>query len=213
MANATDLFGGSSQASPTNDLTKAANRARVAGSTFTVFTWQDQPITFAQQITVQSATPVADTVPIHPLDSPYPVQLVTPMALTMGALTLQLYELYGAYAWEQLKFLHGDAGVGGTPVDLANIFQAVANSPNPIHIFRVIRPPRIRGRTMNPYTQEFHNCVVSSLDDGETITIGSMEVIKTLTVNYTHVTRGGKNNLLQNPGNFGVAPTGTSFGG
>lgn len=204
-------FNGTSQASPTNDVTGAARRARVAGSTFTVFTWQGQPITFAQQIQIQSATAVADVVPIHPLDSPYPVDLITPMALTMGQMTLQLYELYGAYVWQQLAGLNGDAGVGGVPVDLANIFQAVANSPNPIHIVRVIRPPRIRGANMAPYTEEFHNCVVSSLDDGETITIGSMEVIKTLTVNYTHLTRGGNNTLLTKS-NLGVAPQGTTFG-
>lgn len=178
-----------------NDLAATGKRARVGGSTFTVFTWQGTPISFARQIQHQSPQAVAGTVPIHPLDSPYPEQLVTPMALTMGTLVLELYELYGANVWQRLKFLNGDAGVGGAPVDLAGIFQAVANS-SPIHVYRIIRPPHIGGKQMSPYTEEFHNVVVSSLDDGETIEIGTMEVLKRLTINYTHVTRGGRNTLL-----------------
>lgn len=197
-----------------NDLTGTNNRARIGGSAFTVFTWQNSPITFARQVSHQSPAPVGNgTTPIHPLDSPYPVQLITPQALTMGAITLELYELFGSQVWQRLQYLNGDAGVGGAPVDLAGIFQAVANSPNPIHIFRVIRPPRIGGAQMKSYTEEFHNCVVSSLVDGETIEVGTMEVLKQITVNYTHITRGGRNNLLSNSSTLGptAAAPGTSF--
>lgn len=214
MANQTDQF--FSTAVDTNDLANAGNRARVAGSTFTVFTWQNNPITFARQISYQSAAPVGPgTVPIHPMDSPYPVELITPMATTMGTIVLELYELYGQYVWQRLFYLGGQSDIHGgeVPVDLANIFQAVANSDRPIHIYRVIRPPRLRGKTLSPYTEEFHNCVVSSLDDGETIEIGTMEVLKRLTVNYTHITRGGQNTLLKTATGLPGAsnPTGTVF--
>ena len=198
-----------------NDLTGnrgTIDRARTGGSAFTVFTWQNQPITFARQISHESPAAVAETVPIHPLDSPYPVELITPQALTMGTITLELYELYGANIWQRLKFLSGDAGVGGAPVDLAGIFQAVANS-EPIHIFRIVRPPRISGRQMKSYTEEFHNCVISSLTDGERIEIGTMEVLKQITVNYTHITRNGRNNLLDNSTSLGptAGNPGTNF--
>lgn len=177
----------------TNDLLGASSRARVGGSSFTVFTWQNKPISFLRQMNIQTAAPVAAVSPIHPLDEPYPVELVTPQAATMGVLTLEMYELYGQLVWERLV---GLANKKGSTVDIANVFAAVANSPTPIHVYRIIRPPRIRGKVMPSYTEEFHNVVVASVDDGETIEIGTMEILKTVVLNYTHVTRGGYNGLL-----------------
>lgn len=179
----------------TTNLAGARGRARVGGSAFTVFTWDHQPILFARQISHQSPAPVGPgTTPIHPMDTPYPVELITPQALTMGQITLELYELYLSNVWERLRSL-GKSGKG--PVDLAGIFQAVAARDKPIRIFKYIRPPRLKGRRPKPYTEEFNNCVVSQLVDGETIEVGTMEILKTMVINYTHITRGGRNELLQ----------------
>lgn len=181
-------------------LNGAQNRARVAGSGFTVFTWDNKPILFAQQITHVSPQPVAGVVPIHPLDEPYPVELITPQAANMGSLTLELYELYGAQVWERLaSYLGGDSKITGTgkgPVDIVGIFRAVANTPNPIRIIKYIRPPAIRGKKMAPYTEEYHNCVISAVADGETIAVGTMEILKQITVNYTYMTRANENPVL-----------------
>lgn len=200
-------------------LNGAQNRARVAGSGFTVFTWDNKPILFAQQIEHQSPMPVAGVVPIHPMDEPYPVELITPQAANMGQIVLELYELYGAQVWERLAdYLGGDSKVTGTgkgPVDIVGIFQAVANTPNPIRIIKYIRPPAIRGKKMAPYTEEYHNCVISSVLDGERISVGSMEITKQLTVNYTYMTRGNQNPVVDGTrsGNLGGvrSSTTTSF--
>lgn len=190
-----------------DDLIGAKNRARVAGSGFTVFTWDNKPILFAQQISHSSPQPVgAGVVQIHPMDEPYPVELVTPQAASMGTLVLDLYELYGAQVWERLaSYLGGDPagtstvradsinGSGKGPVDIVGIYNAVANTANPIRIVKYIKPPQIRGRSMRPYTEEYHNCIISNVEDGETIQIGSIEVVKRLTVNYTYMTRGNRN--------------------
>jgi len=193
-----------------DDLVGAKNRARVAGSGFTVFTWDNKPILFAQQIVHTSPQPVAATAAIHPLDEPYPVELITPQAAGMGTLTLQLYELYGGQVWERLAgYLGGDprgtsavrkdnvTGGGKGPVDIVGIFQAVANTPTPIRIVKYIKPPQIRGKTMKPYTEEYHNCVISQVADGETIQVGTMEIIKEMTVNYTFMTRGNRNPMRE----------------
>jgi hypothetical protein len=181
-------------------LNGAQNRARVAGSGFTVFTWENKPILFAQQIEHISPTPVAPTVPIHPMDEPYPVELITPQAANMGQITLELYELYGAQVWERLaSYLGGDSKITGTgkgPVDIVGIFRAVANTPNPIRIVKYVRPPAIRGKKMAPYTEEYHNCVISNVIDGERISVGTMEIIKQISVNYTYMTRGGVNPVV-----------------
>lgn len=189
-----------------DDLLGARNRARIAGSGFTVFTWDNKPILFARQIKHDSPQPVAGTVQIHPMDEPYPVELITPQAAQMGQLTLELYELYGGQVWERLaSYLGGDpkgtssvtsdsvTGSGKGPVDIVGIFNAVANTPNPIKIVKYIKPPKIRGRQMKPYTEEYHNCVISAVADGETIEVGTMEILKQITVNYTFMTRGNRN--------------------
>lgn len=178
-----------------NVLRGGKDRARVGGSGFTVFLWDNVAIAFARQVTIQTPTPVGPgVVPIHPLDEPYPVELITPMAATMGNIVFELYELYGSQVWERLSTLTGGTGAG--PVDIVGVFQAVANTARPIRVVKVIKPPRIRGRIMPAYTEEFHNCVVAALEDGETIEVGTMEVLKRITVNYTHMTRGGRNDVL-----------------
>jgi len=180
----------------TNELSGRRNRARVGGSGFTVFAWMNKPILFARQISHQSPAPVGPgTVPIHPMDTPYPVELVTPMAATMGTITLELYELYGSTVWERLTELE-DLPKAGGPVDIVGIFKAVSNTKKPITIFKYIRSPSIRGASFKTYTEEYHNCVVSQVMDGETIEVGTMEVLKQMVVNYTHITREGYNSVL-----------------
>ena len=73
------------------------------------------------------------------------------------------------------------------------VFYRVANTPNPIYVSKVIKPPRIRGKVMPPYTFTYHNCVITDIGDGETIEVGTMEVLKTITIQYTHTTRGDRN--------------------
>lgn len=206
---ATDTFSGiynSNSGDGPNAFGKAA--ARIGGSTTTIFTWNNAVIAFAKTISHQSPEPVAQgAVPIHPLDSPVPVQLVTPVAISMGTLTLELYELFGQNVWDRLGNTTDQTKPVFNPpfaldgiVDLGGIFLAVANSA-PIHIYRVIIPQNnltgsLNPSAMSPYTEEFHNCVVSALDDGESIAIGTMEITKTITVNYTHKSQNGKNALL-----------------
>jgi hypothetical protein len=194
-----------------SDLVGAMNRARVGGSGFTVFTWDNKPILFARQIHHESPTAVGGgVVEIHPMDEPYPVELVTPQAASMGTIILDLYELYGAQVWERLAtYLGGDPagtstsrpdsvnGNGVGPVDIVGVFNAVANSPSPIRIVKYVKPPQIRGKSMRPYTEEYHNCVISQVADGETIEVGTMAVIKQITVNYTYMTRNGRNPMRE----------------
>ena len=186
--------------------TQRRNRVRVAGSGFTVFTWQQKPIAFAQQISHTSPQGVGTgPVAIHPMDEPYPVQVVTPAAAGMGTLVLRMYELYGQRVWERLGASYGlDAGEMGErfdendtaslagAVDLVDIFIRVAASPDAIQIVKYIRPPALRGGTMTPYTEEYHNCVITNVQDGEEVNVGTMEVTKDVTVAYTYMTRGGK---------------------
>lgn len=160
-------------------------RTRVGGSGFTAFFWRSQPIGFCRQIAHTAPTPVgAGPTPIHPLDEPYPLEIITPAAQNIGTLSLELYELYNHKVWDHLSLVAGS-------IDLVNIFIKVAATPDPITVVKVITPPTIRGISGNPYAERFHNCVITNVEDGETIEVGTMEVTKRITVAYTHMTRDG----------------------
>lgn len=165
-------------------------RVRVGGSGFTIFTFRHQPIAFAKQLAHTSPTPVGPgPTPIHPLDSPYPVEIITPAAQNIGTLTLQLYELYNAKVWDQLTGLSGS-------VDLVNIFIKMAALGEDVQVVKVIRPPALGGNgdpgtTQGAYSERYHRCVITNVEDGETIEVGTMELSKRITIAYTYMTRDG----------------------
>jgi hypothetical protein len=173
-------------------------RTRQGGSTFTVFLWAGQVIGFANQIALVSPTPVAQPAPIQPMDSPYPVEIITPAATTMGTLTLQLTELYNKKVWERL------AGLAGTP-NLANIFITMAsfglsNQGQGISLAKLISPPPLSGvdpskgnvptqiqqNVPAQYGEIYQNVTIVNVEDGETITIGTQQINKNITVAYTN---------------------------
>lgn len=163
--------------------TSTSQRARLGGSGFTVFTWDGQLIAFARQISHTSPTPVGPgPTPIHPMDEPYPVEIITPAASNIGTLTLELYELYGKKVWERLVNLSGT-------IDLVDIFIQVAKRDKPISLVKFVRPPTLGGKRIPAYTEEYNNCVITNVLDGETIEVGTMEVLKQITVAYTFMTR------------------------
>lgn len=187
------------------------NRVRVGGSSFTVFTFQSQPIAFAQEVAYTSPQPVSQATPIQPMDEPYPVQIITPAASNMGSLVLNLYELYGSKVWDRLGANAATGGVGspstastftgpdnfGTSgilngaVDLVDIMIKVAKQSNAIGVTKFIRPPNLYGNTGSVMSETYHNCVITNVVDGEQINVGTMEVIKQITIGFTHLTRDG----------------------
>src|SRR3954453_12203852 len=159
-------------------------RTRVGGSGFTAFFWRSKPIGFCRQLAHTSPTPVGPgPTPIHPLDEPYPIDIVTPAAQNIGTLTMELYELYNQKVWDQLSLVAGSR-------DLVNIFIAVAEA-EPITLVKVVFPPKLRGKTGNPYSDHFYHCVITNVEDGETIEVGTMEITKRITVAYTRTQRVG----------------------
>lgn len=200
------------------------NRVRVGGSTFTIFTFGGQPITFCQQVAHQSPQPVGQGASaIHPMDEPYPVEIITPAAAGMGQLTLNLYELFGSggsssKVWDRLGASFGGSTSASSPfgattsantstnltiggdgvfqnaTDIVDIFvrQAQAN-PSQLNIVKYIRPLSAGGAPQ-PYTEEYNGCIITNVIDGEQIEVGTLEVIKQITVAYRYVTRNGQPN-------------------
>jgi hypothetical protein len=81
-------------------------------------------------------------------------------------------------------------------VDIVDIFirQAQAN-PEQTQIVKIIRPLEASGppgSPYTPYTEEYNGCVITQVQDGEQIAVGTMEVLKQITVNFRYVSRNGK---------------------
>jgi hypothetical protein len=162
------------------------DRVRVGGSGFTIFHWRGKPLAFARQVAHTSPEPVGPgPVAIQPMDARRPVQVITPAATGMGTITLEMYDLYGAQVWERL------AGLAGT-TDLVDIFMRVSALADPIHMTKVIQPPTLQGIDFGAsgsfYTETYHNCVITNVQNGEQIEIGTMEILKQITVAYTNMT-------------------------
>lgn len=158
----------------------AARQFRVAGSRFTAFEYNGQFLLTAQEISHVAPQPVAQSVAIQPIDSVRPVEIITPGAIGMGTLGLRIYEVYGRKVWDDL------AGLTGA-TDLADVFQRVASLTTPIKVKKYVFPPA--GSKVQPYYDLYNNCVISNIDDSEVIEIGTMQVMKNVTINYTHTTR------------------------
>jgi hypothetical protein len=162
-------------------------RVRVGGSGFTVFHWRSQPIAFARQIAHTGPEPVGPgPVAIQPMDAKRPVQVITPEAAGMGSLTLELYELYGERVWDRL--VREISANGEVAHDLVDVFRIVAASPDPINMTKFIKPPVLGGNTSIPtYAEQYYGCVITNVQNGETIEIGTMEVLKQITVAYRYM--------------------------
>lgn len=166
-----------------------SNRAkfRVGGSGFTAFYWNGEPIGFAQSVKVTAPKPITNPVVIQPMDARYPLQVITPGAVTEGYLEVQLLELYKSKVWDRLLKA---AKVTGQANDLADVFYALAAVDTPINAIKVIIPPaKVQGEAIAPYGEIYNNCVITQILDDETIDVRSMEQVKNITIAYTHVTR------------------------
>lgn len=198
------------------------NFIRRGGSGFTIFTFGGQPISFCQQVAHTSPRPVGQGASaIQPMDEPYPVEIITPAAAGMGQIVLNLFELFGSggkasKAWDRLgvgantmggnpfgavgqsdtsQFLNlsSSSGVFSGAVDIVDIFirQAQAD-PASLSVVQIIRPPANPNGTQQPYFIQYVGCVITDVQDGEQIDVGTLEVIKQITVAYRYSLRDGQ---------------------
>jgi hypothetical protein len=172
---------------------------RVGGSGFTAFKWAGQLIGFAQTVSHQSPQPVAAPVAIQPMDQQHPMQIITPAAVGPGTLQVQMYEMYNSKVWDKIMQITDTANLGGVATnkqafynDLSEVFIRLSNLGQGIVCHKVVYPPnRVQpvGGKNAFYADNYFNCKITDIRDDESIDIGSMEIIKNMTIQYTHTTR------------------------
>ncbi len=207
---------------------------RRGGSGFTVFVFGGMPIAFAQQISNQSPSFVSQPSVIQPMDEPYPVEILTPVAAGVGTMVLSLYDLWArtpndiTKVWDRLGLngsapgstsytipgavptnpgssqgygsLGGNAGIFTSASDIVDIaIQQAQATPSQMRIVEYIRQiPNMGNGVVNGQATTtganvgyvmYHGCTIVDVRDDETVNVGTLEIIKTITVNYTYSTR------------------------
>lgn len=96
--------------------------------------------------------------------------------------------LLGQYATNLSPGLGPLAGA----VDIVDIIirQAQIN-PSQMQITKIIRPLGILGSNVGPYTEDYIGCMITDVQDGETVAVGTKEIIKQITVSYRYLLRDG----------------------
>ena len=184
--------------------TSNTNRVRIGGSGITTFTFGGQLITFCQE--VQHTTPSfvgQGAAAIQPLDEPYPVEIITPFAAGPGTLVLNLLDLFGKTAdgskvWDRLGTQFGSQNL----VDIVDIALAqAALDPSQMQIVKYVHALPLAGTTVAQYAEQYHGCVIVDVRDDEDIQVGTLAIIKQITVNYRYSTRNGKQSAAFNKDN------------
>lgn len=151
------------------------SKSRIGGSGYTSLLFQGQRLAYLQVIQDTPPTPVATAQAVQPIDEPVPVEIVTAGAVGVGTMRMTFYEKWVSPAWWALPGLEGTNNlleVLKRQIALGSVtMQKVVRSPNGIMRARV-----------------YHGVVVTDVDEGENINIGTMTLPKTLTAQYTHST-------------------------
>jgi hypothetical protein len=155
------------------------SKVRVVGSNFTTFNYRGQPIAFMDRVADSGQAPFGTGAQaIIPLGVEHPVEIVTGEVLDLGAITLQIRELWNEPVWYQL------AGLRGVGESITDVWRALNRDPAEVTCQRLIKPP---GSTVWRGTT-YHNCKIVNIADGDDIVVGALSVPKGITINYTHKT-------------------------
>ena len=155
-------------------------KVRNVGSGFTTFNYRGQPIAFLDSMQDGGQRPLGG--PRGPIDgvipigAKHPVELVASRVLNYGVLTVTIRELWNEPVWYQL------AGLRGVGESIVDVWNALARDPAAVTCQKIIMPPGSsvwRGLT-------YHNCIVTDVDDGETVSADALTVSKGISIAYTH---------------------------
>jgi len=150
----------------------AISQVRIGGSGYTTFTYNGALLGWMQVISDTAPQPVVAPHAIQPMDAATPVEIVTPGAVGAGVLQLTVYELWNAPAWTQLGF----ANTG----NLLDVFNEQLRRGSVQCVKHVVPPGQTAVRS-----RRYEGCMITNVDESETVNIGTLEIPKSITMMYT----------------------------
>lgn len=151
----------------------AESKTRIAGSGLTVMQWSGFRLAYLQSLQDTPPQPVAGAQVVQAIDDPTPREIVTSLAVGPGTLRLTFYELWNLPVWAMLPGLEGSN----------NLLEVLNNQMKlgEIRCTKLISAPQTGFKRLRVY----HNCVITDVDEGEQVNIGTMTLPKTITLQYT----------------------------
>lgn len=153
----------------------AESNVRLGGSGLTTMTFRGTRLAYLQTLQDTPPQPVAGAQVVQPIDAETPLEIVTALAVGAGSLRLTFYELWNEPVWSRLPGLEGTNNlldVLKRQVQMGEVTcRKLIKSPSGITRARV-----------------YHGCVITDIDEGEQINIGTMTLPKTITLQYVRTT-------------------------
>lgn len=151
------------------------SKTRIGGSGFTTMTFRGTRLAYLQTLQDTPPQPVAGAQVVQAIDDEVPQEIVTAMAVGAGTLRLTFYELWNEPVWSRLP------GLEGTNNLLEVLKRQVALGE--VSCRKLIKSPLGITRA-----RVYHGCVLTDIDEGEQINIGTMTLPKTITMQYIRTT-------------------------
>jgi hypothetical protein len=149
-----------------------ATQARIVGSGYTMFTINNQPIAFCEMV-ADTGEELVNPTPerIHPIYSPYPVEICSCEATNGGQLTLTIRETWDHEVWDNLPVVD--------PKGVITIRELV--NKDEFAVVKIIQKPNgeIRGK-------KYLGCRITAVQTGETVNVGTITIPKTVTITYRY---------------------------
>jgi len=149
---------------------------RVGGSGYTRFQFNGQTLMYLEIVRDTAPRPVAAPQAIQPLAFRNPVEIAFPNAVGAGTLELTIREQWASPIWEELPGMRG-------AFDILEVFERNINN-GAITVTKSVPIPG--GGTRFTY---YLGCVVTDLDESETVEIGTMTLPKRIVLTYIKKSR------------------------
>jgi hypothetical protein len=163
-----------------------AGKVRVTGSGYSTFVYAGKPIAFLNSVEDAGQRAWSDKGQpyafIQPLGARTPVEIATSRVLGGATLQLTIQELWNQAHWEQM------AGMAGTN-NIVEIFDRLARTANYVTAQTIIKPPGTESNPSRWRGKIYHNVTIVDIMDGDTLTVGGLDVAKPVVCAYTHSTR------------------------
>lgn len=140
--------------------------------------------------------------PIHPIGSPYPIEIATPYAQQAGNIVITVWSTWGRDGWvsafmkrsgnemtsQDTKSPWSEWGrinndVDHEPVDLREVLEAQRRSSKSLTVKKIERGKN--GSVVR--CKEYQNCVISSIDAKDNVSVDTMTQEVTITIMYTNI--------------------------
>lgn len=151
------------------------SKTRIGGSGFTTMTFRGTRLAYLQTLQDTPPQPVAGAQVVQAIDEAVPQEIVTALAVGAGTLRLTFYELWNEPVWANLP------GLEQTNTLLEVLQRQVQLGE--VRCTKLIKSPSGIFRVRN-----YHGCVLTDIDEGEQVNIGTMTLPKTITMQYTKTT-------------------------